>query len=147
MKNLLSIPKNHLEILRDAGYKIEINKEKIISYSKEYYRFFAGLTVYADKRIYLYPVTDQVGANLLHEVAHALSKIKGDPDESEKFKNIYKEEKLKIREYAQKDSSEFFADVYMLQFNDFWFNYKKEDFPLSQEYLESLDWWNTNKKS
>lgn len=141
MKNLINLPKNHLEMLNNAGYKIEINKDKIVEYSKANFRFFAGLTVYADKKIYLYPVCNQVGANLLHEVGHAISKINNDIDESQEFENIYNNEKSKIRKYSQRNSSEFFADIYMLQFNDFWFDFKKEDFPQASEYLKSLSWW------
>lgn len=141
MDNLRRMPKHHLQQIKDAGYRIHIDKEFLERRAEINGYLAKGVVHHKQKLIFIYPDIDNAGTSVLHECGHALNRISGNKSNTEEFQRIFMKESEGIGPYRQPRPSEYFADVYMLQFNDLRFTYKAEDFPMATEYLKSQDWW------
>lgn len=139
--NIEKVPLKHIQIITDNNLKIEISKEKVDTYNKENNRNAAGYAHSVENKIYLSPNLYYIGANSLHEIGHALCWYTNKPYNTEEFKQIFDSEKHNIREYSQENIREYFADLYMIQFNNKIYEFKKKDFPKSIEYMQGLTWW------
>lgn len=140
LNNLEKIPDNHLDIVEKHGYKIVIDKEIINEYNEENNKNCAGFVRYKDKIICLYP-SEYAGVHALHEIGHILNYHGDSPCKTDEFKELFEIEKHKARDYSQTNTNEYFADIYMIHFNDKLFLFKNEEFPKTIEYMHSLDWW------
>lgn len=143
------IPKKHLEMIRDAGYKIEISDEKLIEeYENSFGKtkrdesdYVGGITVHSIKKVYIRDNYKNVEFSTLHEIGHILSKVNNDLKDNAEFVECYNLENSKMREYGQRSCSEYFAEVYMLNtIRHDKFKYTKDDFPKSSEFIRRNLW-------
>ena len=143
------IPDKHLEMIKDAGYTIEISDKKLI----EAYRTsfdetkrdvedrVGGITVHDKKKVYIRDDYKNLEFSVLHEIGHVLSKVNNDLKSEAEFIDCYNLEKEKMREYGQRNCSEYFAEVYMLNtIRHIRFEFTKDDFPRSSEFIRRNLW-------
>lgn len=147
LKALEQIPISHIKEIKENDYKIIISTNDLFEKYEKYKKTISlnkedigGLAIHSENLIVLKESPSSIYFSILHEVGHCIDEINDRISNEEEFSNCFNLEKEKIREYAQKNEQEYFADIYGLIYSNFpYFFYNIKSFPLTYSFLLGVE--------